>query len=324
MNPEFYRGKKVLVTGASGLIGSNLLPRLSQAGAELFVTVHQKPVPMTGCGINLVTADLRKTEDCRKAVEKMDMVFHCAAVTSGAVMIRSNPVIHITDNLAINSQLLEASWRAGVKRFLFLSTSTIYPAVSHPVKEEEAFDGEPFEAYFGVGWMKRYIEKLCEFYFRQYGMQMVIVRPTNAYGPNDKFDFETSHVLPALIRRALENQNPFEVWGDGTAVRDFVYIDDLIEGLLLAMEKGGDCKAFNMGGGHPMTIRESVEAILKVTGRSHYEVRYDPSKPTTIPKRLIDISRSKQLLGWVPKTPFEEGLQKTVEWYQNEARRLQK
>jgi len=317
----FYKGKKVLVTGTTGLIGTSLVLKLLDHGAHVRGLLHQKPSQIEESKIEYLKCDLTQREDCVRAVEGMDYVFHCAANSSGAVMMKNNPVAHITDNLQINSLLLEAAWRAKVERFQFLSTTTVYPLRDHPLREEEAFDEDPYEIYFGVGWMKRYIEKLCEFYHRRYQMKISILRPTNVYGPYDKFDFETSHVLPALIRRAIEKQNPFEVWGDGSAIRDFIYVDDMVEAMLRGLEKASDCSPINFGSGKPVTIKESVELILKISGQTSLKVQFDPSKPTTIPQRQVDLSRCRQVLGYEAQTPFEEGLKRTIDWYLKQSRK---
>jgi GDP-L-fucose synthase len=316
MDPyTFYAGKKVLVAGATGLIGANLVEELVRRGAYVRATLHRKPPVIKDPRIQYLKGDLIRREDCATAMEGVDYVFMCAANTSGAHVVVTNPLAHITENILINAQMLEAACLAKVERFLFMSSSTIYPPVTHPVKEEEAFVGDPHESYFGSAWMKRYFEKLAEFYYRRYGLKVVLVRPTNVYGPYDKFEFETSHVLPALIRRAVEKENPFEVWGDGTAVRDFIYATDMVDALLAGLEHLVGCDSVNIGSGQTVTIRESVEIILSLTGHANVEVIYDASKPTTIPTRLVDLSKAKTLLGFRPKVSFEEGLRRTINWY---------
>jgi GDP-L-fucose synthase len=311
----FFKGKKVLVTGAAGLIGTNLIIALLKQGSLIRGTIHKKQGNINDPKIEYISADLTQRADCQRAVKGIDFVFHTAANTSGAVVMRNNPIVHITENVIMNSLLLEEACHGKVERFQFLSTTTVYPGVEHPVKEEEAYLGDPYETYFGVGWMKRYVEKLCAFYHRRFGMKISILRPTNVYGPYDKFDFETSHVLPALIRRAIEKQNPFEVWGDGTAVRDFIFVDDMVQVMLLAMEKIVDASAVNFGCGKSITIKEAVELILKLTEQRSVEIKFDPSKPTTIPVRRVDLTLCKNLLNYEAKTPFEAGLKQTIDWY---------
>ncbi|MGA7934860.1 MAG: NAD-dependent epimerase/dehydratase family protein [Kovacikia sp.] len=311
----FYQNKTVLVAGGTGLMGTHLVQALLKQGARVRSTLHKKPAQIYDQRVEYLSADLTRREDCDRAVRDVDYVFLCAANTSGAAVMAHNPIAHLTPNLLINSQMLEAACLAKVERLLFVSSTTVYPAVPYPVKESEAFVGDPHESYLGVGWMKRYIEKLAQFYYERYGMKIALVRPTNAYGPFDKFDFETSHVLPALIRRALDKQNPFEVWGDGTAVRDFIYISDLTDALLLALEHCANCEAINLGSGQPITIQQAVEVILKLTGHSTAKPVFDASKPTTIPIRLVDLTKARELLNYQPRVSFEEGIKNTIEWY---------
>ncbi len=311
----FYQNKSVLVAGGTGLMGTHLVQALLDRGAQVRATLHQKPAIIQDDRIHYIQCDLTRQEDCQRVVEGIDYVFLCAANTSGAAVMAHNPIAHITPNLLLNSQMLEAACLAKVERLLFVSSTTVYPAVQYPVKEDEAFVGDPHPSYMGVGWMKRYIEKLCQFYAERYGMKIAIVRPTNAYGPFDKFDFETAHVLPALIRRALEKQDPFEVWGDGSAVRDFIYITDLVDALMAAMEHCADCQPMNVGSGQPVSIREAVEVTLKLTGHSDAKTIFDASKPTTIPIRLVDLSLAKNRINFAPQVSFEEGMRRTIDWY---------
>lgn len=309
----FYKGKNVLVTGATGLIGTNLARELAQRGAHVRGTIHVKDPLIEDPNISYVKCDLTRQEDCLKVVENVDYAFFCAANTSGAHAIATNPLSHVTDNLIINARLLAAS--GDIDRCLFISSSTVYPSADYAVKEDEAFRDDPHPSYFGSAWMKRYSEKLIEFYCEKYDRKIAVVRPTNVYGPFDKFDFETSHVLPALVRRAVEKQNPLEVWGDGSAVRDFIYVSDLVEAMLQAMERCQQFDPVNIGSGNPVTIKDSLELILRIARHTSAEVIYDSSKPTTIPFRVLDLSKSREQLGFLPKVSLEEGLTKTIAWY---------
>ncbi len=248
----------------------------------------------------------------------MEYVFLCAANTSGAHAIATQPLIHVTDNLVMNARMFEASKE--VDRCLFISSSTVYPATDYPVNEGEAFVGDPHPSYFGSAWMKRYCEKLAEFYCDKYGCQIAVVRPTNVYGPFDKFDFATSHVLPALVRRAVEKQNPFEVWGDGSEVRDFIYVGDMVDGMLRAMESWSGFDPVNVGSGTPVTIKDALQIILRSAQHDDAKVVYDSSKPTTIPVRLVDLTKAKRELEFHARCSLEDGLEKTVKWYQEYGR----
>src|SRR5476649_2636052 len=232
-----FAGKKVLIAGATGFLGTNLALTLAQRGAHLRLTVHKKPLKIALPGAEIVTADLRGADDCARAVAGLDYVFLAAAHTSGAAVIRTTPLVHITPNVLINTLMLEAAHRAKVAKFCFISSGAAYPPTTdRPVREAEMFDDDPHEVYFAAGWMKRYAEILCRTYAEKIAQPMatVVVRPSNVYGPYDKFDFAVSHVTAALIRRVIERQSPLEVWGTGEDIRDLIYVDDFIEGLLAA------------------------------------------------------------------------------------------
>jgi GDP-L-fucose synthase len=310
-----YKDARVLVAGGTGLIGTHLVRELVTRGAKVRSSFHSKQPVVLSQLVDHIAADFTNPDDCRKAVEGIDYVFLAAANTSGAAVMAGNPVAHITENVLINSQILEAAAMAGVKRFLVISSSSVYPPGDYAVKEEEAFDGDPHESYFGVGWMKRYLEKLAAFYYKRYGMGVAIVRPSNTYGPHDKFDPERSHVLPALIRRAVEGENPFQVWGDGRAVRDFIYVEDLARASVAALEKCADARPINVAGGRTVTIRDCVDLVLKLAGRQSTKVQYDPAKPSTIPFRSLSLERCRSILGPVAPTSLEEGLSRTIAWY---------
>lgn len=314
----YFKDKKVLVAGGTGFVGINLINRLLPLGARIRATIHRKEPVVIDDRIEYIRCDLTKMEDCQKAVAGMDYVFLCAANTSGAAVMTKTPMIHVTPNLLINSQMLEATYFAKVKKFLWLSSTTGYPPTGdRPVKEEEMFDGEPYEKYFFVGWMKRFTEILCQMYSKKLKepMTTVVLRPTNIYGEYDDFEFETSHVLPALIRRVVERHDPIVVWGSGDDVRDLIYIDDLIDAMLLAMEKIESYNPINIGLGKAYSIKEILPMILEIDGYTDAKIKFDTSKPSMIPIRLIDMTKAKTILGFTPKTELKDGIKKTTKWY---------
>jgi GDP-L-fucose synthase len=313
-----FLGKNVLITGGAGFVGANLVKRLVEMGANVRATLHKKKAIIKDNRIEYVQCDLQKPEDCAKVCQNMDYVFLCAANTSGAAVMEKTPLVHLTPNLIMNALMLEAAFTAGVKKILFISTNTVYPVTDYPVKEDDVTN-EFFEKYFIVAWMKRFSELMCEMYATRIKtpMQTVIVRPANIYGPLDDFEWETSHVLPALIRRVVERHDPISVWGDGKDVKDFIFIDDLVEGLLLAMEKISGFDVVNIASGNEYVLNDLLEKMIRIDGYDNAKIIFDTSKPTMIPKRLINPSKAKKILGFRAKTPIEEGLKKTFDWYRS-------
>lgn len=318
-----FTGKKVLIAGGAGFIGTNLALALASRGARLRLTTHEKPLQAAIPGAEVMALDLRRAEDCARAVDGMDHVFLSAAHTSGAAVIRTTPLVHITPNVLINTLMLEAAHRARVSRFCFISSGAAYPPTAdRPVREEEMFDGDPHDVYFAAGWMKRYAEVLCRTYAEKIPnpMPTVVVRPSNVYGPYDKFDFAVSHVTAALIRRVVERHSPLEVWGSGEDIRDLIYVDDFIEGLLAAFSAERPYLAVNICAGRGHSVKQILQAILKVDGYDGADVRYDPSRPSTIPARLMDNGLAHRELGFEARTSLEDGLRRTIDWYRKRRR----
>ncbi len=283
-----FNGDKVLVAGGTGFVGVNVINRLLTLGANVRATIHRKEPVVLDERIEYIKCDLTRMEDCQKVVSDMDYVFLCAASTSGAAVIASTPLVHVTPNIVMNSQMLEAAYFAKVKRFVWLSSNAAYPpSGDRPVKEEELLDGDPYETYFGVAWMKRYTEVLCRMYSEKLKnpMATVVLRPSNIYGPYDDFEFETSHVMAALVRRVVERHDPIEVWGTGDDIRDWIYIDDFIDAMMLAAEKIDSYNPINIGLGKGYSIKQALQIILEVDSYTDAKIEFNPSKPSMIPIR---------------------------------------
>jgi len=315
---RMFSGAKVLVAGGTGFVGVNLIQRLLLLGAKVRATVHRKAPVIHDERIQYVKCDLTNMEDCRKVVSDIDYVFMCAANTSGAAVIAATPLVHVTPNIVMNAQMLEAAYCANVRKLIWLSSNAGYPpSGDRPVKEEEFFDGDPYEAYFGVAWMKRYTEILCRMYSEKFKKPMttVVLRPSNIYGPYDDFEFETSHVMAALIRRAVERHDPLEVWGTGDDIRDWIYIDDFIDAMILAAEKIESYDPINIGMGKGYSVKQALQTILEADGYTDANIKFNSSKPSMIPIRLIDTTKAETILGFKARTGLREGIRKTIEWY---------
>jgi GDP-L-fucose synthase len=279
-----FKGQNVLVTGGAGFVGVNLIRRLLALGANVRATLHKKDAVITDERVEYIRCDLRNPDDCKRVAKGMDHLFLCAANTSGAAVMEKTPLAHLTPNVIMNVSMLEAAYEARVKKVLFISSNTVYPVTDHPVKEGDV-NNEFFEKYFIVAWMKRFTEIACEMYSTKIRnpMQTVVVRPANIYGPYDDFEWETSHVIPALIRKVVERHDPIEVWGDGKDIKDFIYIDDAVEGMLLAMEKLKEFEPINLASGKKYVLNNMLQTIV----------------------------------GFEAKTSIEEGLKKTIDWYRS-------
>jgi GDP-L-fucose synthase len=315
-----FKDKRILVAGATGLIGSHLTRRLLAEGAKVRATHLRRDVAIKHASLETMRVDLTRGENCRKAVRDMEWVFLCAASTSGAATIQATPMVHVTPNVLINSQMLEACYEAGVAKFQWLSSTVAYPPSERPMREEQMFEGEPFEKYYFAGWTKRFTEILCRMYGEKLARKMntVVLRPTNVYGPDDDFEFATSHVIPALIRKIVERWNPLEVWGDGSEVRDAIYVDDMVEAMVLGMQKVHSYDAINVGLGKGYSVKEILQMLLELDGFNDARIVYDKSKPTMIPIRLVDTAKAERVLGFKAKVGLREGLRRTLEWYRKQ------
>ena len=312
----FYQGKKVLVTGGLEFIGAQIVQELLKQGAKVrLVSENNLPSVQKEKNIEIIQGDLTRQEDCQRATEGVNFVFHAGGPATGAAATLNNPMKSIISNLLLTSQILYASWTAGVERFLLLSSTTVYPETNHPVKEEEIWSGPPHQSYFGYSWMRRYLEKLSEFVALKSNLKIAILRLTAVYGRNDDFDPATSHVVSALIKKAVERQDPYVVWGTGEEMRDFIHVNDLARASLLLLEKYAYCDPVNIGYGRSTTIKDIVKIILKAAGYENAKVVFDSSKPSTIPIRMVNTSKAERTIGFKPQITLEEGLTDMVKWY---------
>lgn len=318
------KNAKVLVAGGTGFLGSALIDRLLTEGAEVRATCFTREPARRRPRLEWLRADLRDPAACAAATQGMDYVFLSAANTAGAAVMIETPLVHVTPNVVMNAHLLEAAYQAEVKKFLFISSGAAYPDLGeeHRLTEDDMFRGDPPDVYFPVGWMKRYTEVLCRTYAEKIRRPMptVVIRPSNVYGPGDKFDFARSHVTAAQIRRVIERQRPIQVWGTGEDVRDLIYVDDFIEGVMRAFTRESDFLTVNIASGRAHSVKEIVQTAVRVDGFDDAEVVFDPTKPRTIGKRLFDVSRARDLLGFEAATSLEDGFTRTIAWFRESFR----
>ena len=309
-----FKNKKVVVTGGSGFIGTHFINELLDRGAKVKTSIHKRPLNVSDERIEVVeNIDLEKLDDAIKLIDGADYVIHTSGYIGHPSGIATDFQIALNQLTVITNEL-EASYKCGVKGFLDLNSSTGYPDRRYPITEDEYWDDEPYISYYGYGWMRRYREKLMEHTSHLTDMKIGIARGTAIFGPHDNFDLKTCHVVPALIKRVMSDEDPFVVWGSPDVVRDFLYVKDVIKGCLLVLENGESMRPYNVGYGSTVTIGDIVDVILKATGKTP-KVEWDNSKPTTIPFRMVSTERITNELGFKPDYTFEEGMRETVDWY---------
>lgn len=312
--------KKILVCGATGFIGRNIAEALARnPDFEVFAT-HLKRPAIDHCRIHSIQADLTDAATVDRVTCGMDIIIQAAATTSGAKDIVQRPYIHVADNAVMNSLLLRAAFEHAVERFVFFSCSVMYPSASHALAEGDfnpADDMHP--RYFGVGWTKVYIEKMCEFYAGLGRTKHTVIRHSNIFGPHDKFDLERSHVFGATVTKVMRSQGEgISVWGAGNEARDLLYVDDLIDFVELAIERQeSPYELVNVGSGVATSVRDLVKMIVAASGKD-VAINYDLSKPTIDTKLCLDTARAREIFGWSPKTGLEEGIRRTISWYEEE------
>ena len=311
--------KKVLVCGATGFIGRNV--------AEFFASNHDYEVFGTYCdsrpfshpGIKLLKADLIKKEDVEKVLEGKDVVIQAAATTSGIKEVFSKPYYHVTDNAVMNSLIFRQAVQGKVSQVIFFSCTVMYPSSDSPLKETD-FDAnrEMLPKYFGPGWTKVYLEKMCEFFSKIGETRFMAIRHSNIYGPHDKFDLEKSHVFGATMTKVMSAKNGSEivVWGTGEEERDLLYISDLVDFVDIVMRKQtSKFELVNVGLGKSICVKDLVRKIIGCSGRN-IEMKFDASKPTIKTKLCLDITHAMEKFGWTPKITLDEGIKKTMQWYE--------
>jgi len=311
---SFWQDKKVLITGAHGFLGKhlvkNLLEKRNLSKENLFL-------PRAG------ELDFKKWENCQKSVQGMDIVIHLAAIVGGIGLNREIPGQMFFDNAIMGIQLMEAARQAGVKKFVALGTICAYPKFTPvPFREKDLWSGYPEETNAPYGLAKKMLLVQSQAYRAQYGFNSIYLLPVNMYGPGEKFDSKSSHVIAALIRKVYEakkeGRDYIEAWGTGKATREFLYVADRAEAIILAAEKYNKTEPINLGSGMEISIKDLVELICKIMDFKG-EIRWDKTKPDGQPRRKLDVSRAKQEFGFIAETSLEEGLKNTINWFSENA-----
>jgi GDP-L-fucose synthase len=301
-------GKRISVTGGAGFLGSFVVEKLKQRGAQVYVP-------------RIEEYDLTCIEDIRRLydVSKPDIVVHLAAKVGGIGANRSHPGSFFYDNLMMGVQLLHEGYRRHLEKFVTVGTICSYPKFAPiPFREEDLWDGYPEETNAPYGLAKKMLLVQSQAYRQEYGFNSVVLFPVNLYGPRDNFELESSHVIPAILRKCVSakerGEDSIVLWGDGTPTREFLYVEDAAEGILMATERYNESEPVNLGNGFEISIRELASLIQRLCDYQG-NVIWDTSQPNGQPRRCLDVSRAKERFGFAARTGFEEGLKRTLDWY---------
>jgi nucleoside-diphosphate-sugar epimerase len=311
--------RNVLICGATGFIGRNTAEALVRRGDLAVTGVYNRRPPFSCPGLSWVKADLTRAEDVARVVSGADVIVQAAATTSGIRDTTLRPHIHIADNAVMNSLVFRAAHDCKVGHVVFFSCSVMLQSSEQALTEND-FDAnaEIAPRYFGIGWTKLYIEKMCEFYARLGTTKYTAIRHSNIYGPHDKFDLERSHVFGATVTKAMTAADGrLVVWGSGEEARDLLYVDDLVDFVTAAVDRQASPFAlYNCGAGSAVKVKELVRMIVAASGRD-LRIEHDLTKPTIANALALDCGKAERELGWRPKVTLDEGIRRTIAWWRD-------
>jgi GDP-L-fucose synthase len=322
MSDGFWKAKRVVVTGGAGFLGSFVLEELKRRGAtDIFVPKMEE--------FDLTDRDaIRRLFDKTLAgVDARNMIIlHLAAHVGGIGANREHPAEFFYDNLMMGVELMHQAWQRSVGKFVAIGTVCAYPKHTPvPFKEDDLWNGYPEETNAPYGLAKKMLLVQAQAYRQQYGFNAIYLLPVNLYGPRDNFNLDSSHVIPALIRKAIEaresGMKQLQVWGDGSPTREFLYVEDAADGIVTAAEKFNGADPVNLGSGYEISIRDLAEMITRLVDFEG-ELSWQTDKPNGQPRRGLDVTRARQLFGWQARMPFEEGIRRTIAWYQENRDRI--
>ena len=317
---NFYKDKNVLVTGGNGFIGSFVVERLLKDGANVSIAsrTQKKFLSHVENDIKFVKCDLLNKNDALNACTDQDFVFHLASRVAGIGYNIEHSGTMMTENSIMSLNMLDAARKSSVERYQYISSTCVYPReASIPTPEGEGMLGDPEPSNLGYGWAKRVGELQAKMHAKEFGMKVSIIRPMNAYGPRDDFDPETSHVIPALIRKIINAKTEVSIWGSGNQTRAFVYVDDVARGMLMTLEKLTIPDPINIGTNEEIKIKDLVSTIVDITERKDLQIKYDTTKPEGQLRKTAATKKAEELIQYKPKYSLEEGLKHTIDWYRS-------
>lgn len=312
--------KTVFLAGASGMTGTSILQTIldQHPSVQIRAAVFHTEPAIQSDRVTYVRGDLRNLGECRKMVAGCDCAIMAAAYAGGAAYTTRSPFEHTRENLWMNWQMLEAFHLEEVKRIVFIGSAVIYQAFEGSIREAELdFNRDPHMAYYGFAQAMRFLERMCSYLHEKYGHEVVMVRAANIFGPRDKFDPGRSNFIPAIVRKAVDRMDPFELWGVPEVTRDVIYCDDFAKAVVMLADADHiTCDAFNGGTGVRTTVGEVANWALKYAGHKPREIKWIQDKPTTITFRALDVTKLKEAVGWEPDFSIEQGVAQTVTWWQ--------